>query len=117
MENGWRKIATIAGVAGVLGASISDADAQERVRWKLASSYTSSLDVLGQNILRVIDNMKIMSDDNFDIQFNEPGALVPALEVFDAVSKGSVQASYTTPGFHAGRVPHYGGYRKRELGR
>ena len=107
MENGWRNIATIAGVVGVLAASIGGtADAQERVGWKLASSYTSSLDVLGQNILRVIDNIKVMSDDNFDIEFFEPGALVPALEVFDAVSKGSVQASYTTTGFHAGRVPH-----------
>jgi len=97
----------VAGMAGVLAASIgSTADAQERVKWKLASSYTSSLDVLGQNILRVIDNINVMTDGNFDIQFYEPGALVPALEVFDAVSKGSVQASYTSTGFHAGRVPH-----------
>ena len=99
--------AAIAGVAGgVVGGLANAADAQERVRWKLASSYTSSLDVLGQNILRVIDNVEVMTDGNFEIQFNEPGALVPALEVFDAVSKGSVQASYTSTGFHAGRVPH-----------
>jgi TRAP-type mannitol/chloroaromatic compound transport system substrate-binding protein len=101
------KAAAIVGAAGwvVLGQADA-ADAQERVRWKLASSYTSSLDVLGQNILRVIDNVEAMTDGNFEIQFNEPGALVPALEVFDAVSKGSVQASYTSTGFHAGRVPH-----------
>src|SRR5918994_5108100 len=101
------KAAAIVGVAGwVVGGLADAADAQERVRWKLASSYTSSLDVLGQNILRVIDNVETMTDGNFEIQFNEPGALVPALEVFDAVSKGSVQASYTSTGFHAGRVPH-----------
>jgi TRAP-type mannitol/chloroaromatic compound transport system substrate-binding protein len=105
--NAWTRIVTIAGLAGLVATSFgAPADAQERVRWKLASSYTSSLDVLGQNILRVIDNIEVMSDGNFEIQFNEPGALVPALEVFDAISKGSVQASYTTPGFHAGRVPH-----------
>ena len=89
-------------VSGPLGT----ADAQETVRWKLASSYGSQIDVLGQNILRVIDNIEAMSDGNFRIQFNEPGALVPALEVFDAVSAGSVDASYTTTGFHAGKVPH-----------
>ena len=60
------------------------------MRWNLASSYGSQIDVLGKNILRVIDNIETMSDGNFEIQFNEPGALVPALEVFDAVSKGSV---------------------------
>jgi TRAP-type mannitol/chloroaromatic compound transport system substrate-binding protein len=101
------KVAAIVGAAGWLVAGLaSGADAQERVRWKLTSSYPSTLDVLGQNILRVIDNIKVMTDGNFDIQFNEPGALVPALEVFDAISKGSIQAAYTSTGFHAGRVPH-----------
>jgi TRAP-type mannitol/chloroaromatic compound transport system substrate-binding protein len=94
-----------AALVGVAGWALA-ADAQERVRWKLASSYTSTLDVLGENILRVVENIETMSDGTFQIQFNEPGALVPALEVFDAVSKGSVQASYTSTGFHAGRVPH-----------
>ena len=103
----WSKAAAVAGLAAVATAGLSSpADLQDRVRWKLASSYTSTLDVLGQNILRMIENLEIMSDGNFEIQFNEPGALVPALEVFDAVSKGSVQASYTSTGFHAGRVPH-----------
>jgi len=106
-RSGLIRAAAIVGVAGwVLAGVGSAADAQERVRRKLASSYTSTLDVLGQNILRVVDNIETMTDGNFEIQFNEPGALVPALEVFDAVSKGSVQASYTTTGFHAGRVPH-----------
>ncbi|HEX6111915.1 MAG TPA: hypothetical protein VFZ10_06385, partial [Geminicoccaceae bacterium] len=101
------RITAVAAVTACTWATLGDvADAQERVRWKLASSYTSSLDVLGQNILRVIDNIEVMTDGNFEIQFNEPGALVPALEVFDAVSKGSVQSSYTSTGFHAGRVPH-----------
>ena len=102
----WLHTIAIAGVAGWVVAASGAADAQERVRWKLASSYTSNLDVLGQNIIRVLDNIATMTDGNFEIQFNEPGALVPALEVFDAISKGSVQASYTSTGFHAGRVPH-----------
>lgn len=80
--------------------------AQPQVKWKLASSYGGQLDVLGENIKRLIDNVDVMSDGNFKIKFYEPGALVPALEVFEAVSKGSVDISYTTPGFHAGRFPH-----------
>jgi TRAP-type mannitol/chloroaromatic compound transport system substrate-binding protein len=97
----------VASTAGwLIGGLGGAADAQEKVRWKLASSYGSQIDVLGQNIIRVIDNIKAMSDGNFVIQFNEPGALVPALEVFDAVSAGSVDASYTTTGFAAGKIPH-----------
>ena len=95
------RAAAVAGLAGwVLGGLGSAADAQERVRWKLASSYTSTLDVLGQNILRVVENIETMSDGNFEIQFNEPGALVPALEVFDAVSKGSMRGV-----LHLDRLP------------
>ena len=37
------------------------AAAQERVRLKLASSYSSTSDVLGENITRLIDNIKVMS--------------------------------------------------------
>src|SRR3712207_8127530 len=47
-----------------------------------------------------------MSDGGMRMEFYEPGALVPALEVFDAVSNGSVDASYTSTGFHAGKIPH-----------
>ena len=84
---------------GLACATASGADAQDRVRWKLASSYGSSLVPLGENIQRVIDNVDTMSGGSFQIRFNEPGALVPALEVFDAVSKGSVESSYTSTGF------------------
>ena len=100
-----RLLPVVACAALALGVS-SASHSQEKVRWKLASSYGGSLDVLGENIKRLIENVEVMSDGNFQIKFYEPGALVPALEVFEAVSKGSVDVSYTTPGFHAGRFPH-----------
>jgi TRAP-type mannitol/chloroaromatic compound transport system substrate-binding protein len=103
--NSRRNLGLSLALLGVVAAA-GAADAQERVRWKLASSYGSTLVPLGDNIKRVIENIEIMTDGNFRIDFNEPGALVPALEVFDAVSKGSVESSYTSTGFHAGRVPH-----------
>jgi TRAP-type mannitol/chloroaromatic compound transport system substrate-binding protein len=46
-----------------------------------------------------------MTDGRFVIKFHEPGALVPTLECFDAAAKGSVEACWTTPGFHAGKYP------------
>ena len=39
------------------------------------------------------------------LKFFEPGALVPALEIFDAVSTGGVDAGWATPGYWAGKVP------------
>jgi TRAP-type mannitol/chloroaromatic compound transport system substrate-binding protein len=68
----WLRIAAIAGVAGWVVAG-TGADAQERVRWKLASSYGSQIDVLGKNILRVIDNIKVMSDGHSRFGFTSQG--------------------------------------------
>jgi TRAP-type mannitol/chloroaromatic compound transport system substrate-binding protein len=46
-----------------------------------------------------------MTEGKFDMKFFEPGALIPALECFDAVSKGSVEACWTTPGYDTGKYP------------
>jgi TRAP-type mannitol/chloroaromatic compound transport system substrate-binding protein len=46
-----------------------------------------------------------MSGGKFEIKFYEPGALIPPLECFDAVAKGSVESCWTTPGYHTGKYP------------
>jgi hypothetical protein len=40
-----------------------------------------------------------MSGGKFEVKFFEPGALIPPLECFDAVSKGSIESCWTTPGY------------------
>jgi len=85
--------------------SIGGADAQDRVRWKMQSAFGSQLPHLGTAGVRFVDNMERVSGGSFQIQFFEPGALVPALECFDAASKGSVESCWTTPGYHTGKFP------------
>ena len=82
-----------------------DAGAQERVRWKMQSAFTSTLAHLGTSGVRFTENIERLSGGNFEIKFFEPGALVPALECFDAASKGSVESCWTTPGYHTGKYP------------
>ncbi len=79
--------------------------AQKRVKWKMQSAFGSSLPHLGTSATRFSKNVEVMSDGKFQIKFHEPGALVPALECFDAAAKGSVDACWTTPGYHAGKFP------------
>ena len=101
------KSATCAAVLAAAAFSVapSDANAQERVRWKMGSTYPGSLTQLGTLGKRVDDNIDEVSGGNIKIKFYEPGALVPALEVFDAVSTGSIDAAFSTPGYWAGKVP------------
>jgi len=100
------KLLAAAGMAlvGTL-ALATNADAQERVRWKMQSAFPSNLSHLGTSGKRLENMVERVSGGNFELKFFEPGALVPALECFDAASKGSVEACFTTAGYHTGKYP------------
>jgi len=102
----YGRTATLAAVTVAMASwSIDGADAQERVRWKMQSAFGSQLSHLGTGGVRFVETMETISGGAFQIQFFEPGALVPALECFDAASKGSVESCWTTAGYHTGKVP------------
>ena len=95
----------VAGLAGAVAAFTAlEVSAQERVRWKMQSGYGSSLVHIGTSGIRFVERIDQMSEGKFQIKYFEPNALVPALEIFDAVSKGSVESGWTTPGFHVGKL-------------
>ena len=104
-----RKSLAALGFLGVsaltLTVTVTDCIAQDRVRWKLASAFGSQLPHLGPSALRFSKDVERMSGGKFEVKFFEPGALVPALECFDAVSKGSIESCWTTPGYHTGKYP------------
>src|SRR5688572_18149221 len=96
-------IAALAIAAFAIGLAVSTsgpAEAQKTVRWKMASAFGGKLPHLGTSGIRFSENLKIASGGTLELKFFEPGSLVPALECFDAVSKGSVEACWTTPGYH-----------------
>ena len=84
-------------------ATVGEAAAQQPVRWQMASSYPGSLVTLGTGGKRLQDQINKVSGGNIQIRFNEPGALVPALEVFNSVSQGSVDAGWGATGIYTGR--------------
>ena len=106
IKNKAFRVGTIAAsVALAASLVIQPAQAAKRVKWKMQSAFGSTLVHLGPSGLHFAENVKRMSEGNFNIKFFEPGALVPALECFDAVSKGSIESCWTTPGYHAGKIP------------
>jgi TRAP-type mannitol/chloroaromatic compound transport system substrate-binding protein len=101
-----RPIIAATGVALAAACIISGtADAQERVRWKMQSAFPSNLSFLGESGVRLEGIVERVSGGNFELKFFEPGALVPALECFDAASRGSVESCFTTAGYHTGKYP------------
>jgi TRAP-type mannitol/chloroaromatic compound transport system substrate-binding protein len=99
-------ITALVGLAvGLAISATRPAEAQRAVRWKMASAFPSKLPHVGTAGPRFSENVRIMSGGTLELKFFEPGALVPPLECFDAVSKGSIEACWTTPGYHTGKYP------------
>jgi TRAP-type mannitol/chloroaromatic compound transport system substrate-binding protein len=100
------RLLAAAGVALVATLGLTTgADAQDRVRWKMQSAFPGNLSHLGTSAIRLEGMVDRVSGGNFELKFFEPGALVPALECFDAAAKGSVESCFTTAGYHTGKYP------------
>ncbi|QIE55851.1 TRAP transporter substrate-binding protein [Pikeienuella piscinae] len=102
------KFGTVAAAAALaVSLAPTDADAQERVRWKLHSAYGTNLAVLGPVPGRIAEMVSKMSGGKFDIKVFEPGALVGGNAYYDPVSQGAFEIAYGTPGYHQGRDSTY----------
>ncbi|WP_026479014.1 TRAP transporter substrate-binding protein [Ahrensia sp. 13_GOM-1096m] len=75
----------------------------EPVRLKMVSSFPSSQPLLGEAGVKFAETVSKISGGDVEVRFYEPGALVPALEVLDAVSAGAAEAAWTQSGYWAGK--------------
>ncbi len=99
-----KSFATAVAVGGLVGLVMAGyAGAQERVNWKMGSAFPGSLVQLGTLGKSLSDKLERISAGNIRIRFFEPNALVPALEMFDAISAGSLDAAWSTPGYWFGK--------------
>jgi TRAP-type mannitol/chloroaromatic compound transport system substrate-binding protein len=82
-----------------------DSSGARPVNWKMASTFSATLPVIGTSGPYFSEKVERISRGRIQIKFYDPGKLVPALEVFDAVSKGSVDAGWSTAGYWIGKIP------------
>ena len=61
----------------------------EPIRWKMASSFPGELVQLGTQGKMIEERLRVLSGGTMELRFFEPNALVPPLEIFDAVSTGA----------------------------
>ena len=71
----------------------------------MQSAFPGNLPHTGVAAKRLEAMVDRLSGGNFELKFYEPGALVPALECFDAAAKGSVKSCYSPAAFHTGKYP------------
>ncbi len=95
----------VAALAGAALTLVAGAASAEKVRLKMGSTFPSKLVQLGGMGKTLEENVNAISGGEIEIKFFEPGALVPALELFDAIKSGSVDAAWSTPGYWQGKEP------------
>ena len=79
--------------------------ATQRVEWRLASSFPSSLDTIYGAADVLSERVAAMSDGQFRIHPYQAGELVPGLQVLDAVQKNSVEVGQTAGYYYTGKHP------------
>jgi TRAP-type mannitol/chloroaromatic compound transport system substrate-binding protein len=79
--------------------------APDQVRWKLASAFSSTLPILGTGATELTETLARVSKGRIAIAFNDIGTLVPPLEIFPAVSKGTVEAGWSSATFWSRTMP------------
>jgi len=85
-----------------LSLTVGAASAQ---KLEMTSVYPGTFPILGDIGREVGGRMELVSGGEISLHFNEPGALVPAPEAWDAVSIGAVDAAWYSPGFAQGIIP------------
>ena len=75
----------------------------EPVRMKMAASFPSSQPLLGEAGPKIAETITTISGGDIEVRYFEPGALVPALEVLDAVGNGALEAAWSMPGYQTSK--------------
>lgn len=99
------KLAVAAAVATTLTVGSINAAEAAKLRWKMPIAFSSKLTALGTPAAYVANQVTTASDGNVEIRIYEPGKLVPAFDILQAVSEGKAEAGYTWIGYDAGKVP------------
>ncbi len=87
------------------GPAAGNATSGERFQWNLVTSWPPGLPGLGVGVENLARRIESASAGRLKIKVFAGGELVPALEVLDAVSRGTVQMGHDSAYYHRGKVP------------
>ncbi len=76
-----------------------------RIHWKMVTSWPKNLPGPGVSANRLAEPIQTMSDGRLNIKVYGAGELVPAFEVFDAVSAGTAEMGHSASHYWSGKIP------------
>ena len=102
-----RNFARLSAASAAAAAVASPAIAQSSptLKWRLASSFPKSIEVLWGAAPTVAKFVSEMSDGKFTIDSFAAGEIVPGLQVLDACANGTIECGHTYSGYYIGKNP------------
>ncbi len=86
-------------------ASSDGRPARPRIEWRVPIAFSTNLPALGDNVIYVTSVLREASAGAIVLKPFEPGELVPAFSITDAVRDAKIEAGYTWLGYDQGRIP------------
>jgi TRAP-type mannitol/chloroaromatic compound transport system substrate-binding protein len=80
------------------------------VRWRLASSFPRTLDILYGGCENIARRVAQLTDNRFQIRCFPAGEIVPALQTLDAAQAGTIEATQTAAYYYVGKEPSFAFY-------
>ncbi|MEM1404842.1 MAG: TRAP transporter substrate-binding protein DctP [Pseudomonadota bacterium] len=91
--------------AAVTPSQRGDATTEEVIEWKLVTTWPKNLPGLGHTPEVFADMVREMTGGRLDIRVYGAGEIVPAFEVFDAVSSGVAEVGHGASYYWKGKIP------------
>lgn len=117
-RNEFLKKGLVAGIAGAGLASACNSHSKKDInapninvlqnyKWKMVTTWPPNFPVVGEACGKMAEWIQIMSGGRIEIQVYGGGELVPALEVFEAVSSGAVEMGHGAAYYWSGIQPAF----------
>jgi TRAP-type mannitol/chloroaromatic compound transport system substrate-binding protein len=83
-------------VAGCTGEQVgcTDKGSQQTITWKMVTTWPPNFPGMGTGVARMVKQIEQASGGRLKIRVYAAGELVPAMEVFDSVSRGTVEMGH-----------------------
>jgi TRAP-type mannitol/chloroaromatic compound transport system substrate-binding protein len=99
-----KRLAIAIAVISAMSMASTAMAAEGPVLLKVPIAFATKLPGLGSTVKWIGDRIGTLSDGSVKMKVYEPNKLVAPFEILDAVSKGSVNAGYTTAGYWFGKM-------------
>lgn len=98
------KTAALGSVAASAFAAPAIAKEKDAIEWKMVTTWPKNFPILGTSANKLAEVIEEMSGGRIKIKVYGGGELVPAMEVFDAVSRGTAQMGHGSAYYWKGKV-------------